>query len=561
MAAADVEAFNQILSTQTYFEGLRDFMSNEYAEENILFWEACDLFEKLDADSDLIRPAQRIFSLYLGQAAIFEIDIPSEEIKKVFSAIQTKSVKLDTYAKCKEIVADDMRRTVFHRFTNLPTYSFLKKKGDSKTDLNEKKDPAQAIKFSKTLQRSFALAAIASKTGPSLAEEFYEELCRQSPESRLMFRHHLAQQSLALQGTLTNLLAFLNKDAKGFQTQITRLADVHLKLGITPDMFAIFGSVLTVTILAHLELEAGSPEYRAVERHWKALYALLSGEILKSMKAGGMKSSIFNRNKKQEIPLWLNGQLQEYKTYTNLALLLVKSRGNEEFVTAFYAKFFEFSPSSAGKFKDVSAQSHALWGSLNSVVRLLETPGKMKQLLADLAKMHKGRGITREEYYLFVRALRVTFRTRLGDDYSQPMDAVWKQFLELAVLFLTGSEEADGAFPSVSYASLAPKEKLEQKPDATESSHSSETRSTDDDTVTKSPGGSSRRNNRLLDLSFFKRRLPGVPEATLQGEVQKLNDQLIYSSKQLECFTLVEVEAFVAPATAKVLERYLRQSF
>lgn len=564
MATVDVQAFNQILSTQTYFEGLRDFMSNEYAEENILFWGACDAFEKLDAADDLVRPAQRIFSLYLGQAAIFQIEVPADEVKKVFFAIQTKSVKLDIFAKCKELVADEMRRTVFPRFTALPTYHFLRPKGqgpEAKAE-GDRKDPAQAIKYSKTLQRSFALAALASKTGPSLAEEFYEELYRQSPESRLMFRHHLQQQGLALQGTLTNLLDFIQKDAKGFQSQIKRLADVHLKLGITPDMFAIFGSVLTTTILGHLELEETSLEYRAVQRHWKALYALLSGEILKSMKAGGIKSSIFAIRNKKEVPLWLHGQLQEYKTYTNLALLLMKSRGNEEFVTAFYAKFFEFSPTSAGKFKDLSTQSHALWGSLNSVVKLLEAPNKMKQLLADLAKLHKGKGITREEYYMFVRALRVTFRVRLGDDYSQPMDAVWKQFLELAVLFLTESDEIDCTFPSVPYTSLLPKDQRQSTtPD--ESSHSSEneTRNMDEEltrmTLTRSP---SRKNNRLLDLAFFSRRLPGVPEATLQVEVQKLNDQLIYSSKQLECFSLAEVETFVAPATAKVLERYLRQT-
>lgn len=126
MATVDVQAFNQILSTQTYFEGLRDFMSNEYAEENILFWGACDAFEKLDAADDLVRPAQRIFSLYLGQAAIFQIEVPADEVKKVFFAIQTKSVKLDIFAKCKELVADEMRRTVFPRFTALPTYHFLR---------------------------------------------------------------------------------------------------------------------------------------------------------------------------------------------------------------------------------------------------------------------------------------------------------------------------------------------------------------------------------------------------------------------------------------------------
>jgi hypothetical protein len=61
----------------------------------------------------------------------------------------------------------------------------------------------------------------------------------------------------------------------------------------------------------------------------------------------------------------------------------------------------------------------------------------------------------------------------------------------------------------------------------------------------------------MLDLAFFQQRMPGVPDAVLVGQVEKLNEQLIYSSKQLENFTMPEIETIVAPATSKVLERYL----
>jgi hemoglobin-like flavoprotein len=451
-------AFNRILNTPTYFEGICAFMSKEYAEENILFWAACDEFGRLGEDqSDLLRGAQTIFTMYLSQASVFEINVPPAEVKEVFNAIQSKTLNSHLFDKCKQIVANDMRINVFPRFTTLPTFRHLRIQQEPGLKMDVK-DPSTAIKQSTTLLRSFNVATLAAKTGTTFAEEFYEELFKQSPESRLIFQHHITQQGLALQGTLINLLAYLKQDEKNFRTHVKRLAEAHLKLGITPDMFLKFGSVLTATILSHLQLEPQSPEYQAVDRHWRAIYTLISGEILKGMKLATPDSKYFG--KKWEIPTWLLNQLTEYKSYAGLTLVLVKSKqGNDEFMAAFYNKFFEMSPSSAGKFKNLLAQSHALWGSLNSVVKLLETPAKMKNTMTTLAKSHKCRAIAKAEYHYFVQALRQTFRLQLGCDYSEAMDAVWKQFLELLVMFMVESTHTHDGLPSLSFAELCPEVK------------------------------------------------------------------------------------------------------
>jgi len=384
-------------------------------------------------------------------------------------------------------------------------------------------------------------------------------------------------------------LNFLIHDEKSFKKQIKMLAETHFKLGITPDMFLKFGSVLTLTILAHLQLEPGSPEYKAVERHWRASYALISGEILKAMRATAPESRF--SKKKWEPPQWLQDQLTEYKTYASLTMCLVKSKGNEEFMVAFYSKFFELSSASSSKFKNIAAQSHALWGALNSVVKLLETPAKMRGTMAALGKSHKGKGISREEYHYFVRALRVTFRSHLTSDYTEPMDAVWKQFLELLVMFMVSSTDTGCGLPSLSYQSLIPKSADGPEDSASRKSDSGkdkvlpvydalinlESKEPSTDTLTTDAGtppeGSTERTpevicpvpsprhrrtkNKLLDVAFFQKKLPGVPLPALQGEVQKLNDQLIYSSHQLANFSLAEIETIVAPATLKVLARYL----
>jgi len=61
-----------------------------------------------------------------------------------------------------------------------------------------------------------------------------------------------------------------------------------------------------------------------------------------------------------------------------------------------------------------------------------------------------------------------------------------------------------------------------------------------------------------LDLAFFRQRMPaGVPDSAILAEVQKLNDQLIYSTKQLATFNLKEVEQFVLPGAAKALTPFL----
>jgi len=563
-------------------------MIKEFAEENILFWSTCAEFKR-NAPSmsreDLSRAAQKIFSGYVGTAALFEISLPQTEVKMLMQQIQNRAVTASFLDRAQAHVAATMLREVYPRFTTLPQFRHLRP-GQNPAVKASVVDPRAAIKKSTTLLRSFHIATMATSSGGSFSDDFYSELFQTSPEAKMVFQHNAAHQGVALQGALANLLAFLKEDAKKFQQVVKRLSEIHLKMGITRSMFEAFGDALISTLQHHLQLDNGTQEWAAVERHWRAVYTFITSEIINGMtQLAPEQRGIFG--KKEDIPKWLVDQLVEYKTYTSLTMLLIGKSGNDKYMETFYAKFFEMSPQSKRKFKDMNSQKAALWGSLHTVPKLLDKPEKMRKCLLDTAKLHKSRGIVHKEFMLFVRALRAAFRSELGNEYTEQMDSVWKQFLELLVLFLVDKDDETGKGERLSakYDDLDPDSKREDSGNSGKSSGSSgaavaniygaiagmqpsESLSQSEHSQNSESGREASLNHSLshaqeepdypLDLAFFRQRMPaGVPDAAIQAEVQKLNEQLIYSTKQLATFTLKEIEQFVLPGAAKALTPFL----
>jgi len=357
-------------------------------------------------------------------------------------------------------------------------------------------------------------------------------------------------------------------------------------MGITRSMFEAFGDALINTLQHHLQLDNGTQEWAAVERHWRAVYTFITSEIIYGMtQLAPEQRGLFG--KKEEIPKWLADQLVEYKTYTSLTILLIGKSGNDKYMETFYAKFFEMSPTSKRKFRDMASQKAALWGALHTVPKLLDKPEKMRKCLLDTAKIHKTKGIVHKELMLWVRGLRAAFRAELGNEYTEQMDAVWKQFLELIVLFLVDKDDDTGKGERLStkYDDLDPDSKQQREdsksnsstskdaavaniygaianiqPDSTSHSneHSQNSQSGRDSSLTHSLSVAQEEPDYSLDLAFFRQRMPaGVPDSAIIAEVQKLNDQLIYSTKQLATFTLKEIEQFVLPGAAKALTPFL----
>lgn len=586
----DLATFNKtILENPANFEGLRDFMIKEFAEENILFWSTCAEFKKNAAGmtkEDLSRAAQKIFSGYVGTAALFEISLPQPEVKMLMQQIQNRAVTPTFLDRAQAHVAATMLREVYPRFTTLPQFRHLRP-GQNNNVKPAIVDPRAAIKKSTTLMRSFHIATMATSSGGSFADDFYSELFQTSPESKMVFNHNAAHQGVALQGALNNLLAFLKEDAKKFQGVVKRLSEIHLKMGITRSMFEAFGDALINTLQHHLQLDNGTQEWAAVERHWRAVYAFITSEIVYGMtQLAPEQRGLFA--KKEEIPKWLADQLIEYKTYTSLTILLIGKSGNDKYMETFFSKFFEMSPSSKRKFNNMASQKQALWSSLATVSKLLDKPEKMRKVLLDTAKTHKGRGIVHKELMLWVRAMRASFRTELGNEYTEQMDAVWKQFLELIVLFLVDRDDETGKGERLStkFDDLDPDSKREDSHSSNKSSaadsavaniygaitnlppsdsishysheHSENSQSGRESSLNRSLTVAQEEPDYALDLAFFRQRMPtGVPDSAILAEVQKLNDQLIYSTKQLSTFTLKEVEQFVLPGAAKALTPFL----
>lgn len=424
--------FSVVLTVPAYLDALRVYMSSEFCEETILFYIACTKYEN-QSTAGLLEQAKHIFHTYVSMTALFYVELSKTLIREIQFVIANQTPTPTLFESAKRAVAETIEKNVYPRFVNSSAYHAMVGQRDWVPHLSR-----DLTRKSQLLRRSLQIAISASH-GNAFLDKFYETLCAVSPESNMLFQSNAMHRETALQSVLSSMLTFLDTTDKQFCDSTHRLAEMHLRIGVTQSMFEAFGNCMIKTFCDYLLLEHKSLESVSIEYHWRAAYNALANEMINSMVQ--LVGDANQGTAKSDITKWPMQELIDYKSYVSLTLMLISKRGKDEFNAKFFAKFLELSPASAVHFEGPDHQARALWGALNAVVKMLENPKKLRSTLATIAAVHKQRGISQKEAVLFVRALRMCFRAEIGLEYTERMDAAWKQFLEIFFYSLGATPE------------------------------------------------------------------------------------------------------------------------
>lgn len=533
------------------------------------------------------RMADKLYKMYVKPGALLQVTLSSTIINSIEDAILTDCVTGATFDSARRAMFSYIERGSYVRFLAsieyaTASYNAQKQSGDptalqahrsEKLGKEWKNTKSTSMRNNAILLRSFAIAIAQSDSGGSktqtpFTELFYEVLFMLSPEAKLLFNNSLAHQGTMLSNVLVQLLAMMQEDDSQFNNAVKRLAGTHVHMGITSTMFHDFGNALIITLRRTLQMEEDWGEWLLLERKWQEAYHTISAAMIRTM--------VTMPQTKAKVPKWLAGQLNEYKRVTSETIGRIKRGGKVQlFQEIFYSNFFLLSSESEEKFLHVSKQGEALWGALDSVVAMLKNPKKMHSILQELAKSHAHKGISQNEYRVFTQTIRSTFRDVLRQEYTETMDSVWKQFLELLIQFMshgsqsssfasnTSGNEQDAAYIKGLAGMLSgyqnkshPKEQtVSHTPEFGDKQETSKSGS-----KSANSAGSGITDTSMTPLTFALLRevLPNqVSDRAVVGEVNKLHDQLIYTVEQLKLYSLDAISNYVCSATAHALKPYL----
>lgn len=98
----------------------------------------------------------------------------------------------------------------------------------------------------------------------------------------------------------------------------------------------------------------------------------------------------------------------------------------------FYQRLFEDAPSARSMFPDdVSKQARKFLQSLAVIVGSLSSTDRTTRMLQRLGDRHQGYGVKPEHYSIVGQALLETLREELGSEFSEEVEAAWKDAFEL----------------------------------------------------------------------------------------------------------------------------------
>lgn len=113
----------------------------------------------------------------------------------------------------------------------------------------------------------------------SLGAIFYGKLFARYPHLRELFKVSKEEQARKLTFVLTIVFTKLNKMGD-IENEVNGLALRHIRYGVKPSHFHIFGKVLLDTLSIVLE-EEWTNEYRSV---WEKMYTIISDAMVKAIK-------------------------------------------------------------------------------------------------------------------------------------------------------------------------------------------------------------------------------------------------------------------------------------
>lgn len=107
--------FRSFISNEDNIDLFKDFLKSQFCQENIDFYVACDRFQKLDADDELISfMANQIFNAYLSDNAKQPVNLSHDCLKRIKDRIDSPDTYL--FSEAQHEIFELMRTDCYPRF-------------------------------------------------------------------------------------------------------------------------------------------------------------------------------------------------------------------------------------------------------------------------------------------------------------------------------------------------------------------------------------------------------------------------------------------------------------
>jgi len=308
------------------------------------------------------------------------------------------------------------------------------------------------------------------KNKASFSTAFYEHLFEQHPQLQPLFSHTTPEkQGGKLYAALVLLVENLRHPAE-LERVLVPLGEKHVGYGATPEAYPMVSAAILWTLEQFLG-EAWTDELRLA---WNKTL----DQVTHSMLRGAGVTSPARLAQPQ--PLVDDAGIavpasQPVSASTSSVDLVERSfarikADKEAFTDAFYPMLFAENPQLKPLFGgvDMKKQGAKLNATLGLLVQNLRHPDELERVLLPLGKKHVGYGARPEHYPMVCSAILKTLENTLGDDWTPPVAAAWREtFAHVQSVMLRGAEQEAPSELSAHSAVTSAVEQREASPRAT----------------------------------------------------------------------------------------------
>ncbi|KAJ3594342.1 hypothetical protein NHX12_003649 [Muraenolepis orangiensis] len=123
----DIETWGQsvdnVLSSKAGLIAFREFLTSEYSEENILFWQACEEYKTIKNAPEMISSANRIYTEFVQTEAPRQVNIDCTTRENITKNISQPT--LTSFDSAQKLIYSLMARDCYPRFLKSDIYQGL----------------------------------------------------------------------------------------------------------------------------------------------------------------------------------------------------------------------------------------------------------------------------------------------------------------------------------------------------------------------------------------------------------------------------------------------------
>ncbi|KAJ6237198.1 leucine-rich repeat [Anaeramoeba flamelloides] len=114
--------FNEILEDEVLFAIFEQYLKDQYAEENLLFYKEVNKLKKIDPEENglIVLCAKQIFKDYVSNVSEFEINIEGHIRKEIYQDVQQNNFSLDMFDKALKSVIAILSTDSYYGFMESP---------------------------------------------------------------------------------------------------------------------------------------------------------------------------------------------------------------------------------------------------------------------------------------------------------------------------------------------------------------------------------------------------------------------------------------------------------